>query len=249
MLGSAFLAQLDSTGIPAFGLKLFLDGAKLSDMRLAREAGHVSGFTTNPTLMRKDGVTNYEAFAREVIEAIPDMPLSFEVFSDEMGEMEREARTISSWGGEVYVKIPVTNTLGESTVPLIEKLSADGIRINVTALMTLDQVRTSTLALHPDTPGIISVFAGRIADTGIDPVPVMAKARGIVTERPGVELLWASPREILNVYQAEQVGCHIITCTADVIAKLKLAGKNLDAFSLETVEMFRRDALAAGYKI
>jgi len=218
-------------------------------MRAAYVNGWVQGFTTNPTLMRKGGVTDYEAFAREALQAIPDLPISFEVFSDAFDEMEREARRIASWGSNTYVKVPITNTRGEASTELIRRLASDGIALNVTAIFTLDQVRATVASLSPNVPSIVSVFAGRIADTGIDPIPVMAEALKLVQTLPQAELLWASPREVLNVYQADEVGCHIITATPDLLGKLKLSGKDLDEFSLETVRMFYDDAQAAGYKL
>ncbi|MGQ0532406.1 MAG: transaldolase [Caulobacteraceae bacterium] len=230
-------------------IKLFQDGAELESMIAAARQGLVSGFTTNPTLMRKAGVDNYEAFARRAIEAIPNLPISFEVFSDNFQAMEREARAIASWGGDTYVKIPITNTKGESAAPLIRKLSGEGFSLNVTALLTLDQVRTVADAVDRMARTIVSVFAGRIADTGADPEPVMRESVGMIAHLPKAELLWASPREILNLYQAEAVGCHIITATPDIISKLKVAGKDLTQYSLETVKMFYDDARAAGFNI
>ncbi|MFQ5514348.1 MAG: transaldolase [Myxococcota bacterium] len=230
-------------------VKLFMDGADLDAMERAYRAGIVQGFTTNPTLMRKAHVTDYEAFARAAISSIPDLPISFEVFSDDFDVMAEEARTIASWGGTTYVKIPITNTRGESSSPLIEKLSSEGLRINVTAVTHPAQVRAAVRVLNPGVPSIVSVFAGRIADTGVDPVPVMANAVEILRENPRAELLWASPRELLNLFQAEQVGCHILTATDNLLAKLHLIGKNLGEYSLETVQMFHDDARKAGYKI
>lgn len=231
-------------------IKLFMDGAEVDSMRNAVETmPHIKGFTTNPTLMRKAGVTDYTAFAKDVLKVVNGMPISFEVFSDEFSEMEREARIIHSWGPNASVKIPVTNTRAESAAPLIERLSAEGVPLNVTAIMTLDQVREVAKALNPNTPSIVSVFAGRIADAGIDPVPVMREAAEILKSRPKAELLWASPREVLNVLQAEESGCHIITATKDILAKLPLFGKDLTEYSLDTVKMFWNDAKAAGFKI
>jgi transaldolase len=209
----------------------------------------IKGFTTNPTLMRKAGVTDYKAFALEVLKAIPDRPVSFEVFADDFAEMERQALEIASWGANVNVKIPVTNTKGEFCGPLVERLSRAGVKLNVTALLTLDQVRRVTERLHADTPAIISVFAGRIADTGRDPVPIMAESVKVMRARPKAELIWASPRELLNIFQADAIGCHIITATNDILKKLALVGKDLDRYSLETVEMFHKDAVAAGFDI
>ena len=229
------------------GVKLFQDGADLSAMIAA--SCDVSGFTTNPTLMRNAGVTDYKAFALKAIEAIPDLPISFEVFSDDFDTMEREAREIASWGGDTYVKLPITNTKGESAGPLVHKLSKEGFSLNVTAILTLDQVETVAAAVDPSSRTIVSVFAGRIADTGIDPVPVMSQAVKILKKLPKAELLWASPREVLNVVQASQCGCHIITATPDIIAKMALLGKDLRKYSLETVRMFYDDAHAAGFKL
>jgi transaldolase len=218
-------------------------------MIAARGRGLVSGYTTNPTLMRKAGITDYKQFALQVIAAIPDMPISFEVFSDDFETMEREAREIASWGGDTYVKIPITNTRGESAGPLISKLSKEGFSLNVTAMLTLDQVDTVAAAASPSSRTIVSVFAGRVADTGVDPVPVMTEAVRRLRALPKAELLWASPREVLNIAQAEACGCHIITATPDIIAKLPLTGKDLRQYSLETVKMFYDDARAAGYKL
>ena len=209
----------------------------------------ISGFTTNPTLMRKAGVRDYRAFAREVLEVIKDKPISFEVFSDEFGEMERQAKEIASWGKNVTVKIPVTNTRGKSSVELIAKLSRANVRVNVTAMMTLEQVMGVVPALADGPGGYVSVFAGRIADSGTDPVPIMAKIVGYLRPYPKIELIWASPREVLNIVQADSIGCHIITATNDVLKKLPLLGKDLDEFSLDTVKMFYDDASAAGYTL
>lgn len=233
----------------SFKIKLFQDGADLNAMRSAAAAGGVSGFTTNPSLMRKSGITDYEAFARSVIEAIPNLPISFEVFSDDFASMEREARAIASWGGDTYVKIPICNTKSESAAPLIRKLSAEGFSLNVTAMMTLDQVAEVAEAIDPKSRTIVSVFAGRIADTGVDPEPIMQQSAEMLRHIPKAELLWASPRELLNLFQAERCGCHIITATPDLIAKVKLIGKDLTEYSLETVKMFYEDARAAGFKI
>ena len=230
-------------------IKLFQDGAELDRMIAARKRGQVDGFTTNPTLMRKAGVSDYKDFAQRVIAAIPDLPISFEVFSDDFDVMEREAREIASWGGDTYVKIPITNTKGVSAAPLIRKLSAEGYSLNVTAILTLDQVAAVASAAAADARTIVSVFAGRIADTGVDPVPMMTKAVAMLKSLPKAELLWASPREVLNVVQAQECGCHIITATPDLIAKVPLFGKDLRQYSLETVKMFHDDARAAGYSL
>lgn len=231
------------------GIKLFGDGASLTDFARLYGEGRVVGFTTNPTLMFKAGVPNYEAFARQLINLIPDLPLSFEVFSDDFAEMERQARLIAGWGQNVYVKIPISNTRGESSLPLVARLSKDGVKLNVTAMLTLEQVAGTVEALDDNTPGIISVFAGRIADTGVDPMPIMRAAVAMAARKPLAEVLWASPREVLNLYQARECGCHIITATPDILKKLDMAGKDLDQLSLETVAMFRDDAVAAGFTL
>jgi transaldolase len=230
-------------------IKIFADGADLDEMIKLSSNPLVKGFTTNPTLMRKAGVTDYEAFARNVLDTITDRPVSFEVFADDKESMEKQALAIASWGDNVNVKIPITNTKGESMVPLVERLSQAGVQVNVTAMMTNEQVRATADVLNPDVPAVISVFAGRIADTGRDPMPAMREAVDILKDRPKAELLWASPREMLNIFQADEVGCHIITVTNDLLAKLAGTGKDLDQFSLETVQMFYRDAEAAGFTI
>lgn len=230
-------------------VKIFADGADFDGIMKMYANPIIKGFTTNPTLMRKAGLTDYEAFGRKLLAAIPDRPVSLEVFADDFDEMERQALAIASWGKNVNVKIPVMNTKREFAGPLIKKLSAAGVAVNVTAIFTLDQVQRVTDCLHANTPAIVSVFAGRVADTGIDPVPLMAKAVEILKSKPKAELIWASPRELLNVFQADEIGCHIITVTNDIIAKLALVGKNQDDYSLETVQMFYRDASAAGYTI
>jgi transaldolase len=230
-------------------IKIFADGADLASMKALAANPRVKGFTTNPTLMRKANVTDYVAFAHQVLAAIPDRPVSFEVFADEFPEMEAQALEIASWGKNVYVKIPITNTQRASAVPLVQRLSKQGVQLNVTAVFTLAQVEAVTNALDAATPAVISVFAGRIADTGVDPVPLMAEAKQISRAKPKAELLWASPRELLNIFHAESVGCDIITVTPDVLAKLELVGKSLDDYSLETVKIFYKDASAAGYNI
>jgi transaldolase len=235
--------------IKALKVKLFADGADLAGMKEMAANPAIKGFTTNPTLMRKAGISDYKAFAADVLKAIPDRPVSFEVFADDFREMETQALEIQSWGRNVNVKIPVMNTKREFAGPLVERLSKAGVMVNVTAVMTLDQVQKITDRLDANTPAIISVFAGRIADTGRDPVPLMKKAVEIMKAKPKAELIWASPRELLNVFQADAVGCHIITATNDILKKLSLVGKDLDAYSLETVEMFYKDATAAGYSI
>jgi len=230
-------------------ISIYADGADVRDMIAARDAGIVRGFTTNPTLMRKCGVSDYQSFALEALEAVSGMPISFEVFADDFDEMERQARLISTWGDSVFVKIPVTNTAGESAVPLIQRLSAAGVKLNITAILTLEQVLEVVNALDPNTPAIVSVFAGRIADTGRDPVPLMRDAAAIVSTKPKAQLLWASPRELLNIFQADEVGCHIITVTSDILKKLAMVGKSLDELSLDTVKMFYNDAAAAGFRL
>jgi transaldolase len=229
--------------------KIFADGADFDSIVKLSGNPIVKGFTTNPSLVRKAGVTDYEEFGRKLLAAVPNRPISLEVFADDFAEMARQARAIATWGPNVNVKIPVTNTKKEFSGDLIRELSEDGVVVNVTAILTLDQVRRVTASLSPKTPAIVSVFAGRIADTGVDPVPLMAEAVSILKARPKAELIWASPRELLNIFQADDIGCHIITVTNDIINKLSLVEKDLEAYSLETVEMFRRDALAAGFTI
>ncbi len=237
------------TDLSRLNIKLFADGADLQDIGALAANPMIQGFTTNPTLMRAAGVADYAEFAHRMLGLVGDRPVSFEVFADDFDEMERQAREIASWGGNVYVKIPVTNTQSAFTGPLIGHLAGLGIRVNVTALMTVAQVEAVAQCLTDATPAVVSVFAGRIADTGRDPVPMMADAVGVLSARPKAELLWASPREILNIFQADAAGCHIITATRDLLGKLGSIGKDLTAFSLETVEMFHRDAGAAGYTI
>jgi transaldolase len=236
-------------GMKQFEIKLYADGADLEGMIEEYKKGIVSGFTTNPTLMKKAGVNNYEEFARAALKAIPDLPISFEVFSDDFTRMEREARKIAELGSNVYIKIPVTNTKGESSAQLIKKLSHDGLNLNVTAILTIDQVKKVVEVLSPESSSIVSIFAGRIADTGRDPVPIMKEASRIVRANPRAELLWASTRELLNLVQAESCGCHIITITNDILKKVPLVGKDLAELSLDTVRMFYEDAQSAGYKI
>ena len=231
------------------GLKVFGDGASLADFSRLYDQGRVTGFTTNPTLMFKAGITDYADFARQLITLIPDMPLSFEVFSDDFDEMERQARLIAGWGDNVYVKIPITNTRGQSSLPMIKTLAADGVKLNITAMLTLEQVAGAIEVLSDDVPAILSVFAGRIADTGVDPVPVMRAAVAMAARKPLAEVLWASTREVLNVFQAAECGCHIITATPDILKKLDMAGRDLEALSLDTVAMFRADAMAAGFSL
>jgi transaldolase len=230
-------------------VKIFADGADRAKMlELARDP-LIRGFTTNPSLMRKAGVSDYEAFARDILAAIPDRPISLEVFADEFDEMERQARKIACWGQNVYVKIPVTNTRRESSCELVRRLTQSGVKVNVTAILTLRQVREVVAVLDGGAPACISVFAGRIADTGRDPVPVMAAAAELVRSAPNVELIWASVRELYNIVQADLAGCHIITVTPEVLAKLPLWGKDLEEYSLETVRTFYEDARRSGYRL
>jgi transaldolase len=230
------------------GIKIFADGASVPSMLASARDPRIQGFTTNPTLMRKTGVTDYRAFAREVLVAITDKPISFEVFADDFSEMRRQALEIASWGKNVYVKIPITNTRSEPSTELIRELSHGGVKVNVTAICTLDQVRGAAAALGGGAPSVVSVFAGRIADTGVDPIPLMREARAACQSAgAGIELLWASPREVLNVVHAIEAGSDIITLTDDLLKKLDLLGRGLDERSLETVEMFHRDAVSAGY--
>jgi transaldolase len=230
-------------------VKIFADGADKKGMLEMAAKPLIKGLTTNPTLMRKAGIADYRAFALDVLKDIPEKPISFEVFSDDFKEMERQAIQIAGWADNVYVKIPITNTKREPAYALIRKLSGQGIKLNVTAIMTLEQVRGVAVSLNPAVPSYISVFAGRVADTGRDPVPHMAEAVKLLKETPRVELIWASPRELLNIFQADSIGCHIITVTNDVLKKLSLVGKDLDDYSLDTVKMFYSDALSAGYSI
>jgi transaldolase len=230
-------------------IKLFADGADKAAMLTLYRNPLIRGFTTNPTLMRKAGISDYAAFALDILSEIRDRPISLEVFADEFGEMERQARLIASWGPNVYVKIPVTNTRRKPSLELIHCLSHAGIRLNITALLTLDQVRDVAAALAGGAPSCVSVFAGRIADTGRDPVPLMAAAVEMVSIHPGMELIWASPRELLNIFQADAIGCHIITATPDILQKLSLVGKDLHEYSLDTVKMFYSDARKSGFEV
>lgn len=235
--------------IDQLNIKIFADGADLQGIQDLNNNKIIKGFTTNPTLMRKAGIKNYKSFALEVLSVVKDKPVSFEVFSDDILEMEKQANEISSWGKNVNVKIPISNTKGESTVELVGRLSKQGIICNVTAIFLLEQHRNIINVVDQDTPLISSIFAGRIADTGIDPLPHMKEAVEIANSKPKTEVLWASPRELLNIFQADSVGCHIITVTYDTIKKFNTIGKNLETFSIETVEMFYNDATKAGYKI
>ena len=230
-------------------VKIFADGADMAGMLEMYAKPYIKGLTTNPTLMRKAGISDYRAFAKDVLKAIPDRPISFEVFSDEFADMERQAMEIAAWGDNVYVKIPVTNTRREPSYPLIRALAERKVKINVTAMMSLAQVRDTVAALDPRVPSYVSVFAGRVADTGRDPVPLMAAAVEILKLKPAAELIWASPRELLNIFQADAIGCQVITVTNDILKKLALVGTDLDDYSLDTVKMFRNDAVGAGFKL
>lgn len=230
-------------------VKLFADGADKDGMLDMYAKSYIQGFTTNPTLMKKAGISDYRAFAKDILEAIPDRPISFEVFSDEFEEMERQALEIADWGENVYVKIPVTNTRREPAYDLIWKLSHVGVKLNITAILTLDQVRNVVKNVSHTTPCYVSVFAGRIADTGCDPLPVMTAAMEILGDAPMAELIWASPRELLNILHADSIGCHVITVTNDILKKLHLLGYDLGDLSLDTVKMFYDDASQAGYKL
>lgn len=230
-------------------VRIFADGADLEGIVSLATNPLITGFTTNPTLMRNAGVADYEVFAKELLAAVPGRPISFEVFSDDFVEMEAQAMRIASWGDEVYVKIPVTDTAGRTTEPLLRRLVADGVKVNVTAMMTLTQVEWVVDCLADGPPSYVSIFAGRIADTGVDPIPTIEAALGIMASQPQIELIWASPREVLNIVQADAIGCHIITVTHDLLKKLEILGHDLDEYSLDTVKMFHRDAALAGYQL
>jgi transaldolase len=230
-------------------IKLFADGANIEDMRRMANLPYIKGLTTNPTLMAQAGVSNYENFAKEVLTFIKDKPISFEVFSDDFEDMERQANKIAGWGDNIYVKIPVTNTQGVSSAALIKRLVSSGIKLNVTAILTLEQVNIIHDALSPDTPAIVSVFAGRVADTGRDPIPMMTTAKALLADQPKTELLWASPREVLNIIQADRAECDIITATPDILKKLSKLDYDLERFSLDTVRMFYEDAKKAKYTL
>ena len=230
-------------------VKIFADGADKAGMLEMHQKPFIKGFTTNPTLMRKAGISDYRAFAKEMLLEIPDRPISFEVFSDEFEEMEKQAMEIASWGENVYVKIPVMNTRCEASYDLIKKLSHSGVKLNVTALMTLDQVQAVVDHLSPEISSYVSVFAGRIADTGRNPLPLMKEALEILKSKPLAELIWASPRQLLNIYDADSIGCHIITVTNGILGKLSKVGYDLRDYSLDTVKMFHRDAQEAGFRL
>jgi len=231
-------------------IKIFADGADRDGIAELYKKPFICGLTTNPTLMRKVGIRDYESFAKSILEVVKDKPISFEVFSDEFPEMRRQARKISAWQSNVYVKIPITNTRGDSAIPLIRDLAGDGIQLNITAILTRDQVKAVADALHLGTASVVSVFAGRIADTGIDPMPLMRDSLQMLSSLPAAELLWASVREVLNIFQAAQCGCHIVTVPHDILSKvIKLGGMDLADLSLDTVQMFYRDAVAAGFQL
>lgn len=230
-------------------VKIFADGAEKAEMLEMAAKPWIKGLTTNPTLMRKAGIADYKAFAKEILGLIREKPISFEVFSDEFRDMERQAMEIAGWGDNVYVKVPITNTRQEPAYPLIQKLAAQKVKLNVTALMTLDQVKGTVRALNPEVPSYISVFAGRIADTGRDPLPLMVDSLQTMKNNPKAELIWASPRELLNIFQADEIGCHVITVTNDILKKLSLVGYDLGEYSLDTVKMFYQDGRTAGFQL
>lgn len=230
-------------------VQIFADGADKTGMLEMYNKSFIKGLTTNPTLMKKAGIKDYEAFAKDILNDVKDKSISFEVFSDDLDEMEKQALKIATWGDNVYVKIPVTNTKGIPTYSLIKKLAVKGVKVNVTAIMTLEQVRDVVLSLNQNVPSYVSVFAGRIADTGVDPVPLMSAAVQITSMNSKAEVIWASPRELLNIFQADEIGCQIITVTNDILKKLELVDYNLSTYSLDTVKMFYNDAVSAGFKI
>ena len=237
------------TTIDSLKIKIFADGADTAEMLAMNARPFIKGLTTNPTLMRRAGIASYRAFAREILAQITDKPLSFEVVGDEFAEMERQALEISSWGDNVYVKIPVTNTRGEPSYGLVRRLASRGVKLNVTAIMTLAQVRDVVSVLSPEVASFVSVLAGRVADTGVDPVPLMAAAVQMLKTCAKAELIWASPRELLNVLHAESVGCQVVTATGELLRKLPLLGRDLEEYSLDTVKMFYDDAAAAGFTL
>lgn len=237
------------SNIDNLNVKIFADGADKAGMIEMYEKSFIKGLTTNPTLMKKAGVTDYRAFCKDILKTVTSKPLSFEVFSDDFVEMERQALEIASWGENVYVKLPISNTKGEPCYPLVEALVSRGVKVNVTAIMTIDQVRKVAEVLDPSIPSYVSVFAGRVADTGNDPLPLMIDALSLLTDKPAAELIWASPRELLNIFQADEIGCHVITVTNDILKKLSLVGYDLNTYSLDTVKMFYNDAQAAGFSL
>ena len=235
--------------IENLNVKIFADGADKAGMLEMYEKTFVKGLTTNPTLMNKAGIKDYRAFCRDILTFIKDKPLSFEVFSDDFTEMERQALEIASWGENVYVKIPITNTKQEACYDIVKRLASNKVKLNVTAIMTIDQVKNVVASIDPSVPSYVSVFAGRIADTGYDPLPMMSQAVDILKAAPASELIWASPRELLNIFQADNIGCHVITVTNDILKKLTLVGYDLEQYSLDTVKMFYKDAIDAGFKL
>ncbi len=237
------------TTINELSVQIFADGADKAGMLDMASKSYIKGLTTNPTLMRKAGITDYKAFALDILSSVKTLPISFEVFSDDFNEMHRQALEIASWGNNVYVKIPITNTKRETCYDLVGKLTSAGVKVNVTALMTLKQVESVVEKLMPNVPSYVSVFAGRIADTGHDPVPLMKQAVTLLKKKPASELIWASPRELLNIFQANEIGCQVITVTNDILKKLELVGYDLEEYSLDTVKMFYKDALAAGFML
>jgi transaldolase len=249
LLAADPITTTPAPSVTSLKVKLFADGADKKTMLDLYADPRIQGFTTNPTLMRKAGIADYEAFARDILLSIPDRHISLEVFADDLPEMERQARKIATFGPNVYAKIPVTNTRSESTAQLARRLSHDGVKVNVTAILTMAQVREVIGALAGGAPCCVSIFAGRIADTGVDPLPMMAESVNMTKPHPGMEIIWASPRELLNVFQADQIGCQIITATADILKKLSLVGKDLGEYSLDTVKMFYQDASASGFKL
>jgi transaldolase len=238
------MSQLD-----ALSIRIFSDGANLKEMITLAQKDFISGLTTNPTLLRKAGVLNYEIFAKTALENITTLPISFEVFSDDLDEMISQGQKIAAWGENVYVKIPVTNTKGVSTSRVVSSLADQGIKVNVTALMTSLQVEQIAESLNPKIPSYVSIFAGRVADTGVDPIPLMKQSINILKSNSNAELIWASPRELLNIFQANDIGCHIITATSDILKKLELIHRDLNEYSLETVKMFYSDAKKSGLTI
>jgi transaldolase len=231
-------------------IHIYADGADKAGILDLYAKPYIKGLTTNPTLMKKAGISDYEAFAKDILQHVTAKPISLEVFADEFPEMKRQALKIAGWGKNVYVKIPITNTRAESAVPLVRELAAEGVKLNITAMLTLDQVRGVAAVLNPAVPSVVSIFAGRIADTGVDPMPIMRESRKLLAGQPRAELLWASVREVLNIVQAEQCGCDIVTVTHDVLAKAaKMLGQDLASLSLDTVKMFANDAAAAGYRL
>jgi transaldolase len=244
-----FVHRCIMKSVASLRIRLFADGADVETMRLMAAKPHIQGLTTNPTLMRQAGVTDYRSFAMDVLRFVVEKPISFEVFSDDFAEMEDQAHEIASWGSNVFVKIPITNTKGQKAAPLIERLAKAGIQLNITAILTLEQVMDAAAVLRRDVPSFVSVFAGRIADTGRDPVPLIEKSIEVIRPLSASQLIWASPRELLNVFQADAAGCHVITATSEILEKLALVGKDLGEYSLDTVRMFHRDAQVSGFSL